>query len=115
MAGCLAIEGNIFIHDSVDIVNLGVLSELERVDKGYILVLNNAALTEVSLPKLTDLQNGFAAIDNPELTSVLMPTLPVMNGDLTLRNNAKLNQLDFKAIQRIDNVYDAYRLVPGKS
>lgn len=103
LSACLRVKGNIFIHDSTDIKDLGALAKLERIDAGYLNVLNNAALTDVSLPALTDLEAGFAAIDNPELVSVLLPGITTLKGDLTLRNNAKLSQLDFKAAQRLNN------------
>jgi len=103
LSACLRVKGNIFIHDSTDITSLGALAKLERIDAGYLNILNNAALTEVSLPALTDLEAGFAAIDNPELVRVLLPGITTLKGDLTLRNNAKLTQLDFKAAQRLNN------------
>ena len=103
LSTCLRVKGNIFIHDSTDITNLAALSKLERIDAGYLLLLNNAALTDASLPALIELQAGFAAVDNPELLTVLVPGLTTLKGDLTLRNNPKLNKLDFKAAQRLNN------------
>lgn len=103
LSTCLRVKGNIFIHDSTDITNLAALSKLERIDAGYLLLLNNAALTDASLPALIELQAGFAAVDNPELLTVLVPGLTSLKGDLTLRNNPKLNKLDFKAAQRLNN------------
>jgi|GEM_PF-1636224 len=103
LVDCQRVKGNIFIHDSDDITDLGALAKLERIDQGYLLVLNNSALTEIALPGLIEVQNGIGAVDNPELVSVLMPGITTLKGDLTLRNNAKLNQLDFKAAQRLNN------------
>jgi hypothetical protein len=103
LADCQRVKGNIFIHDSDDITNLGALAKLQRIDQGYLLVLNNRALTEVALPGLTEVQNGIGLIDNPELVRVLMPGITTLKGDLTIRNDAKLTQLDFKAAQRLNN------------
>ena len=103
ITGCTTVNGSIFIHDSVDIVDLSALAGLVNVNGGYILAINNSALADMSLPALTKLENGFAAIDNPALTKVIVPELPLLGGDLTLRNSPLLNQIDFSKIQRVDN------------
>jgi hypothetical protein len=101
LRGCNTIRGAVIIHDSVDIVDLGALAELQRLDNGYLLALGNAALTTINLPALANLDNGLTAIDNPELTAVNAPELPNLEGDLTLRNNPKLAQLAFPRVQRV--------------
>ena len=107
LRGCERVQGVIFIHDSDDIVDVGALGALERIDDGYFLALNNSALANVNLPNLTTLDGGFGAIDNPELTAALLPQLPLLSGDLTLRNNAKLSQLNFAKVARIENNDDS--------
>ena len=103
ITGCTSVNGSILIHDSSDIVDLAALGGLVNVNGGYILALNNSALADISLPALTKLENGFAAIDNPALTKVLLPELPLLGGDLTLRNSPLLSQLDFSKVKRLDN------------
>lgn len=103
LVDCQRVKGNIFIHDSTDIVNLGALAKLEGIDQGYLLVINNAALTEIALPAVEEVQNGIGAVDNPVLTRILMPGITTLKGDLTIRNSPLLNQLDFKAALRLNN------------
>ncbi|HEY1101189.1 MAG TPA: hypothetical protein VGF99_19775, partial [Myxococcota bacterium] len=103
ITGCTEINGSILIHDSDDIVNLDALAAVREVKVGYIMAINNSALTSINLPALVRLENGFAAIDNPLLTEVLVPTLPLLGGDLTLRNSPLLTRVDFKTVARIDN------------
>jgi hypothetical protein len=103
LSECLRVKGNIFIHNSEDIADLGALARLERIDQGYLLVLNNVALTEMALPALTEVQNGIGVMDNPLLERVLMPGITTLKGDLSIRNNAVLSQLDFSSAQRLNN------------
>lgn len=103
VTGCQNINGSIIIHDSTDIVDLAALEGLVEVRAGYILALNNSALTDISLPALKILESGIAAIDNPLLTKVLLPGLPVIGGDITLRNSPLLSKIDFSNIARVDN------------
>lgn len=101
LAGCNTIRGSVIIHDSVDIVDLSALANLQRIDNGYLLALNNAALTSINLPLLSNVDNGLTAIDNPALTKMILPALPNVEGDLTLRNNARLAQLSFPQVERV--------------
>lgn len=103
LSECLRVKGSIFIHGTSDVTDLGALARLERIDQGYLLVVNNAALTEMALPALIEVQNGIGVMDNPRLERVLMPGITTLKGDLTVRNNAALSQLDFSSAQRINN------------
>ena len=112
LAGCNTVRGAIIIHDSDDIVDLSALSDLQRLDNGYLLALGNAALTTMNLPKLSNLDDGFTAIDNPELTQVTLPELPNIEGDLTLRNNPKLAQVAFPKVRRVQTSIATIKDVP---
>jgi hypothetical protein len=101
LVGCNTIRGSVIIHDSRDITDLAALATLQRLDNGYLLLLNNSALTTANLPALINLDDGFTAIDNPELTQINVPELPVLKGDLTLRNNAKLAQISFPKVEQV--------------
>ncbi len=103
LIGCNAVEGSILIHDSTDIVDLGALAALTSINKGYLLAINNAALTNMQLPALQRIDTGLAAIDNPELLTVNLPELAVLEGDLTMRNNPKLTQLAAPKVEVIKN------------
>ena len=101
LAGCNTVRGSIIIHDSDDIADLSSLAGLQRIDNGYLLAIGNVALTTMNLPNLSNLDNGFGAVDNPALTQVNAPVLPNIEGSLTLRNNPRLAQIAFPQVRRV--------------
>jgi hypothetical protein len=101
LVNCRRIQGALIVHDSVDIVDLGALANLQRVNRGYILFLNNRALTTVNLPALTEVDYGFGAIENPALTTVAAPEVVFLRGGLTLRDNPALATINFSKTQEI--------------
>jgi hypothetical protein len=103
LTGCVTIEGNVFIHDSTDIVNLDALASLQAVRNGYILLLNNAALTNANLGALQQVNTGLAAIDNPELVTADFPALTTLQGDLTMRANPKQTSIKIPNVEILDN------------
>ncbi len=112
LIGCNTVRGSIIIHDSADIIDLSSLSELQRLDNGYLLAIGNSALTTLNLPQLTNLDDGIGAVDNPELTQVNMPVLPNIEGSLTLRNNPKLTQISFPQVRRVQTSIAIIKDVP---
>jgi hypothetical protein len=117
LAGCKKIDGALIINDSTDIVDLGVLSTLEEIQQGFFLAFNNSALTSVNLPNLVTVEQGFAVIRSPEVTTIAAPVLANLAGDLTVRDVPKLTAMQFNAVTRIlnDGAGGAGNLIVGNA
>jgi len=98
----LAFEGNYLIGDQEDLNDLATYCEVT----GHLTVYNTS-LTSLTIPQITEVGGDVSVTSNASLTSLTIPNLSSVGGSLIVESNATLTSFELPALTEVgEGEYD---------